>query len=232
MVDLLQVHWLQPWTFNAGKRLIRSPKVYEQDSGITHALLNIKAFNELLGHPVVGGCWEGFVIENILSVVPEGVQSFYDDTPAGAAIDLILEFSAGEKWAIEINRGASPKLSKGFLIACKDINPDKRFVVYAGKDQFSIGNDVTAALQQNNIATIIGSETGGNLKGTNGGQLFFLRLPNSKIAIDVPLIGYYPLKAQADKGIKPDIEVPLTIADILSDNDKVLDKTMEIIKRN
>lgn len=88
---------------------------------------------------------------------------------------------------------------------------------------------LTAALQQNRIATVIGSETGGNRKGTNGGQLFFLWLPNSKIEIDVPLIGYYPLTEQPDKGLTPDIEVVLNISDILSNKDRTLEKTLEII---
>lgn len=89
---------------------------------------------------------------------------------------------------------------------------------------------LAAGLKQNKIATIIGSETGGNLKGTNGGQLFFLSLPNSKIEIDIPLIGYYPLTEQPDKGINPDVEIPLAISDILSNKDKVLEKTLELIK--
>ncbi len=90
---------------------------------------------------------------------------------------------------------------------------------------------LTAGLQQNKIATIVGSETGGNLKGTNGGQLFFLWLPNSKIEIDIPLIGYYPLTEQPDKGIDPDIEVQLNISDILSNEDKVLETALELIKK-
>lgn len=90
---------------------------------------------------------------------------------------------------------------------------------------------LTAGLQENKIATVVGSETGGNLKGTNGGQLFFLWLPNSKIEIDIPLIGYYPLAEQPDKGISPDIEIPLTVSDILSNKDTVLEKTLELIKK-
>jgi len=64
MTDLLLVRKLKPWTFNISKRLVRSPKIYVRDSGIIHALLNISDHNQLLGHPVVGGSWEGFVIEN------------------------------------------------------------------------------------------------------------------------------------------------------------------------
>lgn len=144
MTDLLLVRRLRPWTANIGKRLIRSPKIYLRDSGITHALLNIGDYNSLLGHPVVGGSWEGFVIEHILGVVPSRTQSFYYGSPGGAEIDLILEFAGGEKWAIEIKRNSAPKLSKGFHIACEDIKPDRKFVVYSGKDTFSMGEGITA----------------------------------------------------------------------------------------
>lgn len=144
MVDLLLVRRLKPYTYNIGKRLVKAPKIYVRDSGIAHALLNITDYNELLGHPVSGGSWEGFVIENILSVAPAGVQPFYYRTSAGAEIDLILEFSLEEKWAIEIKRSSAPVLSKGFHMACADIKPDRRYVVYAGTDQFSLGNEITA----------------------------------------------------------------------------------------
>lgn len=89
---------------------------------------------------------------------------------------------------------------------------------------------LTTGLQHNKITTIVGSETGGNLKGTNGGQLFFLWLPHSKIEIDIPLIGYYPLTNQPDKGIHPDVEIPINLSDILANKDKVLEKTLELIK--
>jgi uncharacterized protein len=144
MVDLLLVRRLNPWTFNIGKRLVRSPKVYVRDSGIVHALLNITDHNALLGHPVVGGSWEGFVIENILSVLPFNAQPYYYRTAKGAEIDLVLEFSATEKWAIEIKRNSVPTLSEGFYSACNDIQPDRRYVVYAGQDAFSLGQQVTA----------------------------------------------------------------------------------------
>jgi predicted AAA+ superfamily ATPase len=144
MVDLLLVRRLQPWTFNVGKRLVRSPKIYIRDSGITHALLNITAYNDLLSHPVVGGSWEGFVIENLLSVLPANALPYYYGTPGGAEIDLVLEFSGNEKWAIEIKRSSSPALSKGFHIACDDIKADRRFVVYAGDHRFPMREGIIA----------------------------------------------------------------------------------------
>lgn len=145
MVDLLLVRRLKPWTFNVGKRLVRSPKVYVRDSGITHALLNLSTYNELLGHPVVGGSWEGFVIENLLSVTPARVQPFYYRTPGGGAeIDLGLEFGVKDRWAIEIKRSSAPTLSKGLHTACADIHASKKYVVYSGNDTFPLGGGVTA----------------------------------------------------------------------------------------
>ena len=144
MVDLLLVRRLQPWAQNVGKRLVKAPKVYIRDSGITHALLNLQNYNDLLGHPVAGGSWEGFVIENILSVAPDHVIPFYYRTSNGAEIDLVLEFSSKEKWAIEIKRNSAPTLSKGFYIAQQDIQPDRSFVVYAGQDKFPMAGNITA----------------------------------------------------------------------------------------
>jgi uncharacterized protein len=144
MVDLMLIRKLLPWTFNTGKRLIRSPKIYVRDSGITHALLNVEEFNNLLGHPVVGGSWEGFVIENILSVAPSRTKPYYYGSPGGAEIDLVLEFSDGETWAVAIKKGSLPKLSRGFYVACEDLKPDRKFVIYGGQDTFSLREDVLA----------------------------------------------------------------------------------------
>ncbi len=144
MVDLLLVRRLQPWTFNEGKRLVRSPKVYVRDSGVTHALLNIANYNDLLGHPVAGGSWEGFVIENIVSMAPPEARSYYYRTPGGAEIDLVLEFGVRDRWAIEIKLGSAPSLSRGFHTGCEDIEASRRYVVYSGADTFSMENGVTA----------------------------------------------------------------------------------------
>lgn len=144
LVDLLLVRRLPPWVGNIGKRVVRSPKVFLRDSGITHALLQIGTLNDLLGHPVVGGSWEGFVLENIMSVAPSHVQPYFYRTVGGAEIDLVLEWSTQERWAIEIKRSSAPSLAKGFHLACQDIKPSKKFVVYSGQDTFSMGGGITA----------------------------------------------------------------------------------------
>ena len=144
MVDLLLVRRLRPWTSNQSKRLVKSPKVYLRDSGIAHALLNIPNYNSLIGNPVVGGSWEGFVIENIMSVIPQGILPYYYRSQAGAELDLILEITPTERWAIEIKRSSVPTVGKGFHIAAEDIKAKRKFVIYAGTDNFSMGSNTQA----------------------------------------------------------------------------------------
>jgi hypothetical protein len=144
LVDLLLIRKVQPYTANIKKRLVKSPRIYVRDSGITHALLNIRSYNDLLGHPVVGKSWEGFVIENIMSVLPPRVRAYYYRTVGGAEIDLVLEFGVNEKWAIEIKKGTSFSIGRGFYEACEDIQPQKKFVIYAGEDKFVSQHGVIA----------------------------------------------------------------------------------------
>lgn len=143
-LDLLLLRRLRPLRSNVGKRLVKSPKVYVRDSGITHSLLNILSYNDLLGHPVVGGSWEGFVIENIMSVTPPEAKPYFYRTSGGAEVDLILEFGVKQRWAIEIKHSSVPSISKGFYIACDDIKATRKYILYSGSDTFSMGNGVTA----------------------------------------------------------------------------------------
>jgi len=70
LIDLLLVRRLPPFHANVKKRLVISAIPQDLDSGLVHALLGIETHDELLGHPVVGASWEGFVIENLLAVAP------------------------------------------------------------------------------------------------------------------------------------------------------------------
>lgn len=146
LVDLLLVRKLLPYTANIKKRLVKSPRVYVRDSGIVHALLNIGSLNDLLGHPVVGKSWEGFVIENIMAVLPKGAQAFYYLTAGGAEIDLLIDFGKNprEFWAIEIKRSPSTGVKRGFHEACQDLNPTRKFVVHAETDTFPMKDDILA----------------------------------------------------------------------------------------
>lgn len=140
LVDLLLVRRLEPWHANVKKRLVKSPHFYIRDSGILHRLLGISNYDSLLSNPVLGKSWEGFVIENIISVLPSQVEAYFYRTAAGAEIDLLLKLSSKELWAIEIKNSVAPKIKKGFYLACEDVRATRRYVVYGGVDEFPIGN--------------------------------------------------------------------------------------------
>ena len=144
MVDLLLVRRLPSWHRNEGKRLIKAPKVYVRDSGLAHALLGIPNKELLLAHPVVGSSWENLVIETLVSVAPQGTEWHYYRSATGNEIDLVLQLPSHRLWAIEIKLSSAPKVAKGFHLACADLRPDRRFLVYSGTERFPLDGDVEA----------------------------------------------------------------------------------------
>ncbi len=143
LTDLYMVRQLQPWSGNTKKRLVKSPKIYIRDTGILHRLLSISNYDDLLGHPVLGHSWEGFVIENILGSLSDKWNVSYYRTSEQTEIDLVLEKSS-EVWAIEIKRSAAPKIKPGFHRACEEINATRKFVVYSGRERFPMSEDTEA----------------------------------------------------------------------------------------
>ena len=142
--DLMLVRRLPPVTRNAAKRLVRAPKVYVRDSGLVHALLGLPTRDAVLGHPVAGGSWEGWVIENLLAAAPPGTQASFYRTAAGAEVDLVLDLPGGRRWAIEIKRSRAPVPSRGFHIGVADMAASHACVVYPGTDVYPMGAGVTA----------------------------------------------------------------------------------------
>ncbi|OOZ36083.1 ATPase [Solemya velesiana gill symbiont] len=142
LTDLLLVRRLEPWHANAKKRLVKSPRFYVRDSGILHRLLGINAYDALLSNPVLGKSWEGFVIENIHSILPGRAETYFYRTAAGAEIDLVIKMPSSEVWAIEIKYGVAPKIGKHYSKTSDDVGAVHRYILYGGEDEFPVGNDI------------------------------------------------------------------------------------------
>lgn len=140
--DLLLLRTLRPWSGNIKKRLVKSPKIYIRDSGLAHALLGLSTIEEVLGHPIVGSSWEGFALENILSSLSNEYTPWFYRTSAGAEIDLVLEKGFQNRIAIEIKRSLSPSVTKGFHLACDDLNVSARYLVYPGNESYTLPNEI------------------------------------------------------------------------------------------
>jgi hypothetical protein len=144
LADLLLVRRLAPWHANVGKRLVKSPRIYVRDSGIAHSLLGITSMEDLLGHPIAGASWEGFVIETLIAAAPQGTKASFYRTAAGAEVDLALTLPGGRVWAVEIQRSLTPRAEKGFHVARQDLDPERAYVVYPGSEAYPLGEGIIA----------------------------------------------------------------------------------------
>ena len=143
LTDLLLVRRLEPWHANVKKRLVKAPRFYIRDSGILHRLLGIDDSEALLSNPVLGKSWEGFVLENIFSILPRRSETYFYRTAAGAEIDLVIKLPAGEIWAVEIKHGVAPRLNKHYSRICEDVGATRKYIVYGGEDEFPVGDHIT-----------------------------------------------------------------------------------------
>ncbi|MDO9319917.1 MAG: ATP-binding protein [Gammaproteobacteria bacterium] len=141
---LLLVRQLRPWSLNAGKRLVKSPRPFVRDSGLLHALLNLESMDDLRGHAVSGKSWEGFVIEALIGAGNGRVRPYFYRTAAGAEADLVLEFAPGRVWAIEIKLSTAPTVDRGFHNAADDLGAERRILVYKGEERFPMRGGIEA----------------------------------------------------------------------------------------
>ncbi len=158
-IDLLTqtfvVRTVLPFYVNIKKRLVKSPKVYVRDSGLLHALLEIETHENLLGHPVYGASWEGFVIENIVSGLSRW-QPFYFKTAAGAEIDLVL-VKGRRLIAVECKSSSAPEVTKGFWNALKDLGAKEAWIIAPVKESYPIEKNVRVARLEDFLEAMAGT---------------------------------------------------------------------------
>ena len=105
------------------------------------------------------------------------------------------------------------------------IKPNKqafqgKVVILVDASNSSATYQMSALLQNQKLATLIGGETGGSSKGITGGQYFFMELPNTKVEVDIPLLAYHTGNDD-DVPIYPDIEAKQSLTDAINGIDRV-----------
>jgi uncharacterized protein len=144
LVDLLLLRRLRPWSGNIGKRLVKTPKTYLRDSGLLHALLDLATWDDVLGHPIAGPSWEGFVIDNLIAAAGDQRTPYFYRTEDGSEVDLLFERGGRVEMIIEIKRASAPDLSKGFHLAREVLAPGEAFLVHGGRGSWPLADGVTA----------------------------------------------------------------------------------------
>lgn len=154
LTELFMVRQLPPWSGNSNKRLVKSPKIYVRDSGLLHQLATIPDLATLLGHPLCGPSFEGFVLENVLSHLPSTWRASYYRTSAQAEIDLVLEGPRKQVFAVEIKRTLAPTLSRGFHHGFVDVAATRGVVVMPEGERFPLTANVEAVPMREWIAEL------------------------------------------------------------------------------
>lgn len=138
---------LQPWFVNIQKRLVKSPKIYVKDSGLVHHLNGIANYDNLVGHLVAGGSWEGYIIEQICANLAEGIQPYFYRTHNGAEVDLVLVNGNLPICAIEIKLTNAPSISRGFHSSIADLGTVHNFVITPSSDTYPVGNVMVCSIK-------------------------------------------------------------------------------------
>ena len=136
------VRQLPPWHENLKKRQVKSPKAYVRDSGILHSLLGIPDHAALQSHPKLGASWEGFCVEQILSITTDR-DAYFWSTHSGAELDLLV-FHRGKRLGFEFKYSERPSTTKSMRVAMEDLRLDHLYVVHPGEHSFPLDTDITA----------------------------------------------------------------------------------------
>ena len=137
---------LPPLHTNIGKRLVKSPKLYLRDTGILHNLLDIRSWENLLGHPALGASWECLCIESILARCRRSVRASFYRTARGTEIDLVLEHGS-QRIAVECKASSSPRPRRGFWTAIEDIGSARNWVVARVDESYPLRNATVTSLR-------------------------------------------------------------------------------------
>lgn len=141
-LSIFIVRPLAPWHANLKKRQVKSPKIYVQDSGLLHALLNIRSEDELVTTPKMGASWEGYVIEEVIRA-EEPDAAYFWATHNGAEIDLLLQHGDRLR-GVECKRMDAPRLTPSMQIAMRDLKLERLAVIYPGNKRYPLADGIEA----------------------------------------------------------------------------------------
>jgi uncharacterized protein len=141
LAGTFMVRLLQPWHENIGKRQVKAPRVYVRDSGLLHSLLGLPDASSLLGHPKAGASWEGFALEEILTLL-RFPEAYFWTVYSGPEIDLFVPMK-GRRFGFEIKLNEAPKVTASMKSALRDLHLDHLWVIYPGFQAYPVDEKIT-----------------------------------------------------------------------------------------
>jgi len=154
LTSALVVTQLLPWHENLSKRQVKMPKVYIRDSGLLHALLNLRTPTDVASHPKMGASWEGFVLDQLIRHVgADHEECFFWATHGGAELDLLV-VRGTRRMGFEIKHTSSPKITPSMRHALADLRLDSLTVIHAGDHGFPLADKIIAVPLQDLLRSI------------------------------------------------------------------------------
>jgi predicted AAA+ superfamily ATPase len=135
------IRLLKPYHTNIKKRMVKSPKVYIRDSGVLHYFLGLETNTDIYGNPKLGASWEGFVIEQIMSVLPANRKAYFYWTYDGSELDMVIEKGGLPVSAVEIKFGADNRPSKGNTMAVETLRTKNNFIVIKEREDYMVSEN-------------------------------------------------------------------------------------------
>lgn len=127
---------LEPYFGNRTKRLIKSPKLYFLDPGLAVFLAGFKNLEALIQSPMLGACWESFVVGEIwrhFAFKGQSPNFYHWRTTSGAEVDIVIEHSGNKMLAIECKLKEQPSAADTknlqALTAAEGAKVETRFIV-------------------------------------------------------------------------------------------------------
>lgn len=150
----LVIRLLKPWYENISKRQVKAPKIYIVDSGLLHALLNLRSETDLEGHPKVGASWEGFALSQVVRQLgADPAECYFWATHSGAELDLLI-VRGRQRFGFEFKRTSSPGISPSMRSALKDLRLSRLDVIYPGEETYPMGDKIRAVPLRNILTDI------------------------------------------------------------------------------
>jgi len=142
LAGAFMIRSLPAWTENVGKRVRKAPKIYLRDSGLFHALQNVRSLPELEAHPKLGSSWEGLALEHVLRLLrTEPGEAFHWSTHAGAELDLML-VRGERRWGFEFKYADAPRTARSMRAALDDLKLRRLFIVYPGDRDYLLDDSI------------------------------------------------------------------------------------------
>jgi uncharacterized protein len=132
---------LPPWFENISKRQVKAPKIYIRDSGVLHTFLQLPTRADVQGHPKLGASWEGFALEQLLTLL-QTKDNYFWATYSGAELDLLVMVGS-KRYGFEFKYSDATGLTRSMSVAMQDLSLEHLWVIYPGNQEYDLDAKIT-----------------------------------------------------------------------------------------